>query len=379
MLRGEVIKRLRKESEMTQEKLAEKLNISTEAVSKWERGDSSPDIDNLTMLADIFGTSTDYLLGRSVERYADTVADYHRLAKEYEKKEDYKKALEIYKEGIKRFPDSYTLKINAAIEASNIVNENYKKWSEYDYEQEILLEKLSPDFEEVVEILASALESAEDSETVYNLLHFIGQYAPLNKSAEKTFNKYLKKLSSFSFSRENLLANVNKSKAKQHQLISLIYDEFIEQLCVLLDFKIFNGKYNDDFLYDPQEREALIVLSKLLFLIQDDQFMGKEEEVLQIWCAVLHFALKDYSQRDEVLQVMKGALSLFEYKKFCNDNYIPTEKKSILIGKDKYSMDDYEEDSGYIPAIFDAVATDEYKQDKEIVDICNKIRTIKDQ
>ena len=41
---GQIIKRLRKERNLTQEELAEQLNISAQAISKWENGTSMPDI-----------------------------------------------------------------------------------------------------------------------------------------------------------------------------------------------------------------------------------------------------------------------------------------------------------------------------------------------
>ena len=53
---------LRKESEMTQFELAEKLNYSDKAVSKWERGESVPDITTLKQIADLFAVTVDYLL-----------------------------------------------------------------------------------------------------------------------------------------------------------------------------------------------------------------------------------------------------------------------------------------------------------------------------
>jgi len=64
---GENIKRLRRERGMTQEQLAEKLNITNAAVSKWERGDSLPDITMLFPIADYFGISVDELMGH-IER-----------------------------------------------------------------------------------------------------------------------------------------------------------------------------------------------------------------------------------------------------------------------------------------------------------------------
>lgn len=61
---SEQIVTLRKENRLTQQKLAEKLNVSTAAVCKWETGASIPDINILCQLADHFNVSVDYLLGR---------------------------------------------------------------------------------------------------------------------------------------------------------------------------------------------------------------------------------------------------------------------------------------------------------------------------
>lgn len=53
---------LRKNAGMTQLDLAEKLNYSDKAVSKWERGDSIPDVSVLKEIAELFGVTVDYLL-----------------------------------------------------------------------------------------------------------------------------------------------------------------------------------------------------------------------------------------------------------------------------------------------------------------------------
>ena len=53
---------LRQASSMTQLELAEKLNYSDKAISKWERGESIPDIMVLKSIADLFGVTLDYLL-----------------------------------------------------------------------------------------------------------------------------------------------------------------------------------------------------------------------------------------------------------------------------------------------------------------------------
>ena len=56
------LQKLRKEKGYSQEQLAEALGISRQAVSKWERAESSPDTDNLICLAKLYGISLDELL-----------------------------------------------------------------------------------------------------------------------------------------------------------------------------------------------------------------------------------------------------------------------------------------------------------------------------
>ena len=59
---GEKICALRKEKNFTQKQLAEKLNVTDKAVSKWERGLSCPDVNTLPLLAEVLGTTVDDLL-----------------------------------------------------------------------------------------------------------------------------------------------------------------------------------------------------------------------------------------------------------------------------------------------------------------------------
>lgn len=58
---------LRRRRGMTQLELAEQLNYTDKAVSKWERGDSVPDIAVLKQIADLFGVTVDYLLQETHE------------------------------------------------------------------------------------------------------------------------------------------------------------------------------------------------------------------------------------------------------------------------------------------------------------------------
>ena len=59
------LKALRAERNMSQKELASKLFVSAQAVSKWERDEATPNPDTIIKMADIFGVSTDSLLGKN--------------------------------------------------------------------------------------------------------------------------------------------------------------------------------------------------------------------------------------------------------------------------------------------------------------------------
>ncbi len=64
-MNGERLKQLRKERQLTQTELGDKINVTKVSISGYENGNRSPDTDTLQRLADFFGVSTDYLLGRT--------------------------------------------------------------------------------------------------------------------------------------------------------------------------------------------------------------------------------------------------------------------------------------------------------------------------
>ncbi len=72
---GTNIKHLRQQKSVTQEQLAEAMNVTCAAVSKWERGETFPDITLLQPLAYYFGVSIDELMGYSVHKVEQTIED----------------------------------------------------------------------------------------------------------------------------------------------------------------------------------------------------------------------------------------------------------------------------------------------------------------
>ena len=69
MILADKIIKERKKLGLSQEELAEKMNISRQSVSKWESNQSLPEIDKILLMSSIFGVTTDYLLKDEIETY----------------------------------------------------------------------------------------------------------------------------------------------------------------------------------------------------------------------------------------------------------------------------------------------------------------------
>lgn len=112
-LRGEImesfpqrLRKLREERGMLQRELADKLNVSRVAVTQYEQGKRFPEWDTLRKIADIFGVSIDYLLGRVDDRnlsLADGTLAAHRTDDPLkELPEEARRSLEEFQEYILR-------------------------------------------------------------------------------------------------------------------------------------------------------------------------------------------------------------------------------------------------------------------------------------
>lgn len=105
---GKVIKRLRKERFLSQEELAEQLNISPQAISKWETDVSLPDISQVVPIAHFFGVSTDVLFDVDGENYDEEIANAHERYlkhKRYNFELIYNELIEI----LKKYPSNHVL------------------------------------------------------------------------------------------------------------------------------------------------------------------------------------------------------------------------------------------------------------------------------
>lgn len=102
---AENLRNFRKRMDMTQEDVAEAVFVAPQSVSKWERGETTPDIELLPALAKLFETSIDALIGMDRIHADEARRDVFRRAHECYERGEYEMAAAVHREGLSRFPN----------------------------------------------------------------------------------------------------------------------------------------------------------------------------------------------------------------------------------------------------------------------------------
>lgn len=102
---SENLKRYRMLKNLSQEDIAKYLSITPQSVSKWERGESYPDITFLPALANIFETSIDALIGMDTIRANETRYNIHKTANEFQRSGNYSAAEDVYRNALLIYPN----------------------------------------------------------------------------------------------------------------------------------------------------------------------------------------------------------------------------------------------------------------------------------
>ena len=105
MFLSENLKRYRIQKGLTQEDIAQYLCVTPQSVSKWERGESYPDITFLPALANIFETSIDILIGMDIIRAKEARYNIHKSASELLRNENYEAAEAVYRKALITYPN----------------------------------------------------------------------------------------------------------------------------------------------------------------------------------------------------------------------------------------------------------------------------------
>lgn len=193
---GEKIKSFRKKREITQEQLADYLNISFQSVSKWECGDAYPDITMLPKIALFFGVTTDELLCIDKLKEEKEIDEYHK--RHYEKLNigHTKEAIAIMREANAKYPGNYRVMYHLAY----AMNMDACAVPDAEYQHNA--------YKEIISIGEKVLAECKDKKTQHGIVEVMcNAYSRLTEK-EKAKKLIDENLGDLWRSREHMLNNV---------------------------------------------------------------------------------------------------------------------------------------------------------------------------
>lgn len=135
---GEKIKELRSAKKMTQEALAQNLNVTVSAVSQWESGKTMPDISMLTPLCHMFSVSADDLLGIRIGEQDAVLSETKSEVEKLVANGDYDAAFTELRKKIAAFPDNVQFRVDYCL----LIMKFYKEVKGREEEKEALCDEL---------------------------------------------------------------------------------------------------------------------------------------------------------------------------------------------------------------------------------------------
>ena len=112
---GQIIRKYRKQKDMTQEEMANRLGVTAPAVNKWENGNSYPDITLLAPLARLLDISLDTLLSFREELTTEEIQDIVYTVNSMLREKSFEEAFEWAKEKIQQYPNCEVMILEVAV------------------------------------------------------------------------------------------------------------------------------------------------------------------------------------------------------------------------------------------------------------------------
>ncbi len=179
---GEQIQNLRIQNGLTQERLAEMLEVSRQSISKWELGQSVPDVDKIIRMSELFNVSTDTLLLRNAENEQCNKNPLH-LGSIYLIVKDFERSIEFYEKflgvktvdrcrsGNKFIEFFFDNKCLALMNESNLIGHCTDLDSPYKFVQNYWVEDLLTEYERVKALNIGEVTKILEAYPTYNYFH----------------------------------------------------------------------------------------------------------------------------------------------------------------------------------------------------------------
>jgi transcriptional regulator with XRE-family HTH domain len=204
---GKVIKKLRKNQGITQEKLAEYLGISYQAVSKWENGTALPDITLIPTIANYFGVTTDELFQMNEKVINEKVKEYECLYNKLTVTGDVNGRINLMRKALSEYPRNYKFMLNLAFALidHNGTDEQVAKSKKEGYADEALL------------LCERIMEDCTEDVIRHGAIQILCTNYPSYSKTDRAI-ELANQMPSMVHSRDNLLGEIYSGKNKIRQL-----------------------------------------------------------------------------------------------------------------------------------------------------------------
>ena len=249
---GTNIKRLRRERDMTQEDLAEYMNVSVSAVSQWELGKTMPDISMIPSLCALFRVSADELLDIDISRREAEIEELLDRAYEQGKYGDFNGELLTLREAITRFPDSY--KVMTRIIAANYIpcDHNFSA-------------------DEIARMCEKIVDGCTNDEyrhyAIERLVYYYARKGDIERAEEM-----LSKLSYVNQSRESVRIQMYNGDKRIEAMRDYIYGALLQNLETAMKFNFKNDAGEWIYTEDDMAKSYEKILALLALFFEDGDY-----------------------------------------------------------------------------------------------------------
>ena len=313
------LRKFRKNKGNTQEDLATHLNISIQAVSKWERGEGFPDITLLPSIAFYYNKTVDELLGCDKIERDKKIDDYMKQYKENGNVGKIEDNILLMRKALKEFPQNLSLMSSLCHALSFVSKDEY--------------------LDECIEIGENILENSVDDGQRYSTIQTL-VYAYNRKKNEIKAQEYAKKLPDLYCTKNTVLESVLKGDALQ----CLTQGNIGQHIGLINSSVVWMLRSKD---YTTEERiSAYETVEKLYRLFLYDENYGLEHSSLHmLWMNISREYGKLHNQEKTISALKKAYFHAYEMDNFRSGQYT-----SIFADTNTYSKENFSRnfESSYI-------------------------------
>ncbi len=257
---GAIIKKNRREKDMTQEQLAEYLNVSVSAVSQWESEKTTPDISAIPLLCNLLGISADTLLGIDIEKRAEIINKIREDADKYSSRGYNDKARIIIMSGLEKYPDDYSLMQDLMY--ISFWQYNMEKHGDFTYNQQ----QRDAFFKEAIRLGERILDGCIDDDLRHGAIQILC-FCYRDKGDVERAVKLAQSMPPLSCSSESLMSSCQNGTAEYRSLQCEMYNllQLFEDNLTSMNRRLDNGEFPYSEVEQAFLRDKRIALLELVF------------------------------------------------------------------------------------------------------------------